>query len=132
METLIDQTEAALPRVLSLCSSGNNGGVGQEDVDALQRHDEATLSLLEVNDDDAIKVGAWVIVTKRGVPIPKVSDVWFEAGQRSGRGTRKTKLLHIAVLFYAALLLYHTLHSHSKRAACNTAVVYRRQEQVAA
>lgn len=53
MGSLIDQTEGALARVLSLCS---NGGVGQEDVDALQRHDEATLSLLEVNDDDAIKV----------------------------------------------------------------------------
>lgn len=50
---MIDQTEAALARVLSLCS---NGGVEQQDVDALQCHDEATLLLLEVNDDDAKKV----------------------------------------------------------------------------
>lgn len=54
MGSLIDQTEAALARVLSLCGSGP---VGDQDVDALQRHDEAALALLDINDDDAMKVG---------------------------------------------------------------------------
>ncbi|CBJ30347.1 conserved unknown protein [Ectocarpus siliculosus] len=58
MGSLIDQTEAALARVLSLCSSGP---VGEQDVDALQRHDEAALALLDINDDDAIKaLGPWI------------------------------------------------------------------------
>lgn len=52
MGSLVDQTEAALARVLRLCS----GGVGQQDVDALQRHDEAALALLDINDDDAVEV----------------------------------------------------------------------------
>lgn len=78
MGSLIDQTEAALARVLSLCSGGggNGGGVGQEDVEALQRHDEATLSLLEVNDGDALKVGVWVIdlqETRRARAHPRAS-----------------------------------------------------------
>ncbi|CAM9604187.1 unnamed protein product, partial [Ectocarpus sp. 12 AP-2014] len=58
MGSLIDQTQAALARVLSLCSSGL---VGEQDVDALQRHDEAALALLDINDDDAIKaLGPWI------------------------------------------------------------------------
>lgn len=52
MGSLVDQTEAALARVLSLC----NGGVGQQDVDALQRHDEAALAMIDINDDDSVKV----------------------------------------------------------------------------
>lgn len=52
MGSLIDQTEVALARVLSLCS----GGVGQQDVDALQRHDETALALLDINDDDSVEV----------------------------------------------------------------------------
>lgn len=52
MGSLVDQTEAALARVLSLCS----GGVGQQDVDALQRHDEAALLLLDINEDDSVQV----------------------------------------------------------------------------
>ncbi|CAM9107694.1 unnamed protein product [Ectocarpus sp. 4 AP-2014] len=58
MGSLIDQTEAALARVLSLCSSDP---VGEQDVDALQRHDEAALALLDMNDDDAMKaLGPWI------------------------------------------------------------------------
>lgn len=52
MGSLVDQTEGALARVLSLCS----GGVGQQDVDALQRHDETALALLDINDDDSVEV----------------------------------------------------------------------------
>lgn len=53
MGSLIDQTEVALGRVLGLCSGG---GIVQQDVEALQRHDEAALALLDVNDGDAMKV----------------------------------------------------------------------------
>lgn len=42
--------------MLSLCA----GGVGQQDVEALQRHDEATLAFLDVNDEDAEKVCRWL------------------------------------------------------------------------
>lgn len=52
MGSLVDQTEAALAGVLSLCS----GSVGQQDVDALQRHDETALALLDINDDDSVEV----------------------------------------------------------------------------
>lgn len=48
---LADQTEACLAGVLNLCTS-----ITQEDVDAVQRHDEAALALLDVNDDDAMEV----------------------------------------------------------------------------
>lgn len=48
------ETETALAAVLRLC---NNGTVAQEDFDALERHDEAALALLDVCEDEAVKVG---------------------------------------------------------------------------
>lgn len=53
MGSLVDQTEVALGRVLGLCSGG---AIVQQDVEALQCHDEAALALLDVNDGDAVKV----------------------------------------------------------------------------
>lgn len=50
MGSLGDETAAALAGVVGLCRTT------QEDVDALQRHDEAALALLDINDDDAMKV----------------------------------------------------------------------------
>lgn len=50
MFTLADETEAALSGVLRLCNTT------QEDLDAVQRHDEAAVALLDINDDDAVKV----------------------------------------------------------------------------
>lgn len=47
-----DRTEAALAAVLSLC----NCSVGQEDMEAVQRHDEAAIALLDVNEDASLKV----------------------------------------------------------------------------
>lgn len=50
MGSLGDETAAALAGIVGLCRTT------QEDVDALQRHDEAALALLDINDDDAMKV----------------------------------------------------------------------------
>lgn len=50
MGSLNDDTEAALAGVLALCRAT------QEDVEAVQRHDEAAIALLDINDDEAIKV----------------------------------------------------------------------------
>lgn len=50
MASLGHETAAALAGVVGLCRTT------QEDVEALQRHDEAALALLDINDDDAMKV----------------------------------------------------------------------------
>lgn len=52
MDSLRTETDAALAGVLSLCT------VTHDDVDALQRHDDAALASLEINDVDAAKVGS--------------------------------------------------------------------------
>lgn len=50
MTSLGDKMEENLAGVLSLCN------VTQEDVDAVQRHDDAAIALLEVNERDAKEV----------------------------------------------------------------------------
>ncbi|CAM9946032.1 unnamed protein product [Choristocarpus tenellus] len=56
MVSLLETTEKSLAGVLRLCS------VSQADVDAIGLHDEATIALLNVDDDDAIKaLGAWLV-----------------------------------------------------------------------
>lgn len=50
MGSLGDETVTTLAGVVGLCRTT------QEDADALQRHDEAALALLDINDDDAMKV----------------------------------------------------------------------------
>ena len=50
MDLLRAKTVATLAQVLRLCE------VTQEDVDALQRHDDGALATLDVNDADAMKV----------------------------------------------------------------------------
>lgn len=54
MDSLRTETEAALAGVLSLCT------VTDDDVNALQRHDDAALASLDINDVDAAKVGSSV------------------------------------------------------------------------
>lgn len=50
MATLEEQTETALRAVLNLCT------VTQDDVDALQRHDDAALASLDIIKEDAAQV----------------------------------------------------------------------------
>lgn len=52
--SLKDETEVSLAGVLRLCNG--NGGITREDFDAVERHDETTLALLEVNEEDTMKV----------------------------------------------------------------------------
>lgn len=56
--SLADQTEVCLAGVLNLCST-----IAQDDVDAVQRHDEAALALLDINDDDALEVSSGFLRT---------------------------------------------------------------------
>eukprot|EP00752_Nemacystus_decipiens_P008134 g7274.t1 len=73
MGSLVDQTEASLACVLSLCS----GGVGQQDVDALQRHDETTLALLDISEDDSVEaIRAWI----------KCLETWSRKGRTTNQG----------------------------------------------
>lgn len=53
-------TEVALAGVLRLSHGDNISSVTQEDFDALERHDEAVLASLDVNEQDAVKVGVLV------------------------------------------------------------------------
>lgn len=53
------ETEVALAGVLRLCND-DNISVTQEDFDALERHDEAALASLDVNEEDAVEVGVLV------------------------------------------------------------------------
>lgn len=53
---LKDETEMALGRVLQLVCNSDVVSVTQQDFDALERHDEAALALLDINEDEAAKV----------------------------------------------------------------------------
>lgn len=52
MARLAEETEIAVGRVLRLLCNGCT----REDFDAVERHDEAALSLLDLNEENAIAV----------------------------------------------------------------------------
>lgn len=54
MSSICEETEIVLGRVLQLLSNG----FAREDFDAVERHDEAALTILDVNEDDCIEVWA--------------------------------------------------------------------------
>lgn len=105
MGSLMDQTEIALAAVLGLC-----GGITQEDVGAVQRHDEAAIALFDVNEDDAAKVRPpcrWLIALRMVV----IGSYKMVMGNSQTKTNQTARFAEATAVQCEDVALYHILRS---------------------